>query len=94
MKYRLDSRYVWYNQGTQLVLMYFINYLPFTFEELPPESLYDLKMIEVADKERRFEPEDLYRTSFYLIEEECHPCLFELELENPELLDEIDRIGG
>jgi len=31
MKYRLDSRYVWYNQGTQLVLMYFINYLPFTF---------------------------------------------------------------
>jgi hypothetical protein len=40
----------------------------------------------VADKERRYEPEDLYKTSFYLIDEQCHPMLFELELENPECL--------
>jgi len=86
MKYRIDARYVWYNRGTQLVLMYFIQNIPFTFDELPDSYLYDLELIELADKERRFEPEDLYKSSFYLIDEECHPMLFEVELENPEMM--------
>jgi len=86
MKYRIDTRYVWYNKGTMIVLMYFINQVPFTFEELPDESLYDLDLISLADNERRFEPDHLYYSSFYLISEECHPLLFELDLENPELL--------
>jgi hypothetical protein len=86
MKYRIDAAYCWYNKGTQIVLMYLINHVPFTFDELPDESIYDLDLIEVADKERRYEPEDLYKTSFYLIDEQCHPMLFELELENPECL--------
>lgn len=86
MKYRIDTAYVWYNQGSQIVLMYFINQVPFTFDELPEESFYDLDLIELADKELRYEPEDLYRSSFYLIDEECHPLMFELDLENPEML--------
>jgi hypothetical protein len=86
MKYRIDARYVWYNKGTMIVLMYFINQIPFTFDELPADSISDLELIALADKERRFDPEDLYKTSFYLIDEECHPMLFELDLENPELL--------
>jgi len=86
MKYRIDTAYVWYNQGTQIVLMYFINQVPFTFDELPEESFYDLDLIDLADKELRYEPEDLYRSSFYLIDEECHPLMFELDLENPEML--------
>jgi hypothetical protein len=86
MKYRIDARHVWYNEGKQIVLMYFIEGIPFTFDELPDESLFDLELINVADKERRYEPEDLYRTSFYLIDEQCHPLMFELELENPECL--------
>ena len=86
MKYRIDTSYCWYNKGKQIVLMYFINQVPFTFDELPDESLFDLELINLADKERRFEPEDLYRSSFYLIDEECHPMLFEVELENPEML--------
>jgi hypothetical protein len=86
MKYRIDTRYVWYNKGTMIVLMYFINQVPFTFDELPDEHLFDLELIKLADNERRFEPEDLYKTSFYLIDEECHPMLFEVELENPEML--------
>jgi len=86
MKYRIDTRYVWYNNGSQIVLMYFINHVPFTFDELPDETLYDLEVIKIADNERRFEPEDLYRASFYLIDEQCHPMMFELELENPEML--------
>jgi hypothetical protein len=86
MKYRIDARYVWYNEGKQIVLMYFINQVPFTFDELPDECIFDEELIKLADNERRFETEDLYRTSSYLIEEECHPMLFELELENPEML--------
>jgi hypothetical protein len=86
MKYRIDSRYVWYNRGNSIVLMYFINQVPFTFDELPDESLFDLELVELADKERRFEQEDLYQSSYYLILEECHPLMFELELENPEML--------
>ena len=66
--------------------MYFINQVPFTFDELPDECIFDEELIKLADNERRFEAEDLYRTSSYLIEEQCHPMLFELDLENPEML--------
>jgi len=38
----------------------------------------------LADKNRSFEPEDLYRNSFYLIDEEAHPLLFEVDLKNPQ----------
>ena len=86
MKYRIDTRYVWYNRGKQIVLMYFINQVPFTFDELPDDSLYDQELVELADNERSFEAEDLYQSSYYLILEECHPLVFEVELENPEML--------
>ena len=86
MKYRIDTSYVWYNRGTQIVLMYFINQVPFTFDELPDDSLYDQELAELADNERSFEAEDLYQSSYYLTLEECHPLMFEVELENPEML--------
>ena len=86
MKYKIDTAYCWYNQGTMIVLMYFINQVPFTFDELPDESIYDEELIKLANNECSYEPEDLYKASFYLIDEECHPMLFEVELENPEML--------
>jgi hypothetical protein len=86
MKYKIDAAYCWYNKGTQIVLMYFINYIPFTFDELPDCAMQDLEVIHLADQQLRYDPEDLYRTSFYLIDEECHPMLFDVELENPEML--------
>ena len=86
MKYRIDTRYVWYNRGTQIVLMYFINQIPFTFDDLPKTAMQDLELIHLADNERRFEPDDLYQASYYLMLEECHPFLFDVELENPEML--------
>ena len=85
MEYRIDAKYVWYNKGTQIVLMYFINQVPFTFDELPDDSITDLELIKLADEERRFDAEDLYLSSQYLILEECHPLMFEVELENPEM---------
>jgi hypothetical protein len=67
-----------------IVKMYFIQDVPFTFDELPESSIYDKELIEIANKYYHYEPEDLYKNSFYLIDEEAHPCIFDLDLENPE----------
>ena len=95
MSYRIHSSYCWYNNGTMIVKMYFINHVPFTFDELPVGHLYDLDLIRLADSERTYEPDDLYKNSFYLIDEEVHPCLFPIDLENPEdMPDEINYIDN
>ena len=86
MKYQITTAYCWYSRKKTIVLMYFINNIPFTFDELPHHALHTTEVVEAANTEREFEPEDLYKASMYLIAEECHPMLFELELENPELL--------
>jgi hypothetical protein len=86
MKYRIDTAYCWFNRKSQIVLMYFINHIPFTFDELPHSALHTTEVVEAANNEKSFEPEDLYQSSYYLILEECHPMLFEVELENPEIL--------
>jgi hypothetical protein len=67
-----------------IVKMYFINSVPFTFDEMPDGHLYDQELCREADKNRTYDPEDLYKSSFYLIDEEAHPMLFPVELENPE----------
>ena len=88
MTYRIDTRYVWYNKESEIVLMYFINHVPFTFDDVPDSYYYDPEIVSVANNERRFEPEDLMNSSFYLIDEEAHPCLFLMDLENPEDMPE------
>ena len=92
MSYRIDTAYCWYDNGSMIVKMYFINQVPFTFDELPDGHLYDQELCREADKNTSFEPEYLYRSSFYLIDEQAHPCLFPVELENPEDMpqDEIE----
>ena len=95
--YTIDSTYCWYsdwvNKHERIVLMYFINGIPFTFDELE-----DLEQIEedpttikmIADYEKKYNTEDLYNNYAYLLQEECHPLIFELELVNPEdLPDDI-----
>ena len=83
-KFKITQAYCWYNKSTMLVKMYFINSIPFTFDELPEMAIYDPGILEKADQQLRWEPKDLYLKSFYLIDEEAHPCLFDVELENPE----------
>lgn len=84
MKYKISTAYCWYNNGSQIVKMYFINEIPFTFDELDSDVIYDIAYLEAADNQRTFDPEDLHRSSLYLIEEQVHPLMFDLELENPE----------
>jgi hypothetical protein len=82
MKYKISSQYCYYND--EIVEMYFINNVPFTFEELPTIMQEDPYVQVEASSNQEYTPEDLYKTSFYLIDEECHPCLFPVDLENPE----------
>jgi hypothetical protein len=88
MSYKITKAHCWYDNGSQIVLMYFISEIPFTFDELPEGHLHDHNLCREADKHRAFDPEDLYLNSFYLIDEEAHPCFFPIELENPEDLPE------
>ena len=91
MSYRIDTAYCWYDNSSMIVKMYFINQVPFTFDELPDGHLYDQDLCKEADKNLAYEPEDLYRSSFYLIDEEVHPCMFPVDLENPEdMPDEVE----
>jgi hypothetical protein len=90
MSYQISQAYCWYNEGTMIVKMYFINQIPFTFDELPDGHMYDDDLKRLADKQRTFEPEDLFKNSFYLIDEEAHPLLFEMDLENPQDLPDED----
>ena len=98
MTYKISREYCYNNE--KIVDMYLINGVPFTFDELPDGHLYDQDLCRAADKNRTFEPEDLYKSSFYLIDEQAHPCLFQVELENPEDMpddvieyDEEDLMG-
>ena len=85
MKYHLDIKYCWLN-GSKLVLMYFINGIPYTFDDARESNYYDTEIIEWANDNEGYSFDDMYKWSNYLIDELCHPLLFELELENPELL--------
>ena len=88
MKYVLSQSYCFY-MG-EVVRMYFIQGMPYTFDELP-EIVQNHPQIQTeALQNRDFDDEDMYTWSNYLIMEAVHPLMFELELENPELLPKDD----
>lgn len=90
-KHKISTAFCWYDEGKKIVKMYFINEIPFTFDELPDGHLYDRDLVEEANNNPIFEVEDLYINSNYLILEEAHPCFFLMDIENPEELpDEFD----
>ena len=91
MKFKITKKCCWFRGGSMIVKMYFINGMPFTFDELPDGHLRDADLIKEADESRTFDDADMYQYYSYLVEEELHPCLFYVDLENPEELpDDID----
>jgi hypothetical protein len=64
--------------------MYFINGIPFTFDDIPLIMQQDPYIQIEAENNYEYTSEDMYRWSNYLVDEECHPLLFELQIENPE----------
>ena len=88
MEYTLSQAYCFY-MG-QVVRMYFIQNLPYTFDELP-QIVQDHPSVQTqALGHRDYDDEDMYQWSNYLIMEEMHPLLFELPIQNPELLPQDD----
>lgn len=94
MSYKISTSYNFYETEKErfLIKTYKINDVPFTFNELPAILQDDPEIIEEANENEIYTPTMFYNWSFYLIDEELHPCIFPLELENPELLDELDPI--
>ena len=73
-----------------VVRMYFIQGLPYTFDELPL-IVQDHPAVQAeALQGRDWDDDDLYKVSSYLIEEQCHPLVFEIEVDNPQLLPQDD----
>ena len=84
--FEVSSSLVWYNDERMIVKMYFLNDIPFTFDELPIGHLWDQDLVKEANGNKSFEIDDVYRGSNYLIQEACHPCFDNIEISNPELL--------
>lgn len=91
MKYKITTSYNWYEtqEDRFIIKTYYINGIAFTFDELPSIVQDDPEIIKQANRHLTYTPEFFYLKSFYLIDEQAHPCLFEMEIENPEVLDEI-----
>ena len=68
--------------------MYFLNNIPFTFDEMPDGHLYDRDLVEEANKNKSYEIEDVYKGSNYMILEQMHPCFDYVEISNPKDLPE------
>ena len=82
--YKITSSYCYHNG--EIVDMYFINGIPFTFDDIPLIMQHDPYIQVEANNNYEYTSEDMYRWSNYLIDEMCHPLLFEVALENPEEL--------
>ena len=80
MKFKITTHCCWFRDGSMIVKMYFINGMPFTFDELPDGHLRDQDLIKEADKHRTYTDEDMYQYYSYLVEEELHPCLFPVDI--------------
>ena len=88
MKYQLETEYAWYDtqEGSKVILVYMIQNVPFTFDELPEIARNLPEVEQTANENKRWSTEEMYKASMYLMAEECHPMMYELEIENPELL--------
>jgi hypothetical protein len=70
----------------EVVRMYFIQGLPYTFDELP-QIIQDHPSVQTeALSHRDYDDEDMFRYSNYLIMEGMHPLLYDLEVDNADLL--------
>jgi len=84
MKYTLSQGYRFY-MG-QVVRMYFIENVPYTFDELPLIIQEHPEIQVEAMSYRDYDDEEMYKYSNYLMMEEMHPLMYDLECLNPELL--------
>ena len=91
-KLRVQQSYVWYEtqNHTMIVKMYFLNYIPFTFDEIPSVAMDDPEVVMEANKNNVVTCEQLYRSASYLTEELAMPLIYEMDLENPQDLPDTN----
>ena len=86
MKYKITRKHVFLDN--EPVLMYFIENIPFQFDTLERKEKEDLWILSEAAINEEYTLTDVINYSDYLLQEECHPVLCELDLINPELIPE------
>lgn len=88
MSYTLSRGYRWYKTewGSKIVLMHFINWVAYSYDELTKIDQDNPDIILEASANHVYTDEELYHLSYYLVEEEVHPLLFPVDLDNPEFL--------
>ena len=86
MKYQIGKRHVFVD--SEPVRMYFINDIHFAFDGLEHHQKQDKWILTECAINPEYTLEDILRWGDYLMEEECHPVLFELDLLNREILPE------
>ena len=83
-KYTISKKHVFVDN--EPVLMYYVENMPFAFDVLENHEKQDKSILSEAALNQEYTLEDIFRYSDYLIAEECHPVLFELDLVNPEVM--------
>ena len=86
MKYQIGKRHVFVD--SEPVRRYYINDIPFAFDGLEHHQKQDKWILTECAINPEYTLEDVLRWGDYLMEEECHPVLFELDLLNREILPE------
>ena len=67
MSYAVTTKNCWYNDYKVIVKMFFLNDVPFTFDDLPVGYLYDREIVKEAYSNKDYSVEDIYKGSNYLI---------------------------
>ena len=70
------------------VLMYFIENMAFQFDSLERKEKQDLWILSEAAINEEYTLKDIITSYEYLLQEEFHPVIFEMDLVNPELIPE------
>ena len=83
-RYTITRKHVFVDN--EPVLMYYIENIPFAFDVLEKEEKENKRILAEAAMHQEYTLEQIFNYSDYLIAEECHPVLFELDLINPEVL--------
>ena len=86
MKYKITRKHVFLDN--EPVLMYFIENVAFQFDTLEKREKEDLWVLSEAAMNEEYTLKDIITSSDYLLLEECHPVIHELDLVKPELIRE------
>ena len=86
MKYKISRKHVFLDN--EPVLMYFIENIPFQFDTLERIEKEVKWILSEAASNEEYTIKDVIISSDYLLQEECHPVVHELDLINPELIPE------